>query len=188
MNAIPQRGGLATRCRPQPAFARDGTAWPAVPLAAPSISTITVSRPPRAANQRPQTAPQESRRLHPLPQRNVCDAQKNLDSRSNASKNCHTVFVRRALDAPTKGCIFSVAVLDHALPGLHRTAGVSNRHAHQAPLRSGRLHLRLRALRYAGHPHHLSQSNENRGRVSFPPRCGAGMPPLRQHTLHDTLS
>jgi hypothetical protein len=78
------------------------------------------------------------------------------------------VFGGGLLDAPATGCIFSVAVLDHALPGLHRTAGLPHRHTDQATLGSGRLHIRLRALWNAGHPNDLPQGDKDRGCVRLP--------------------
>ena len=85
-----------------------------------------------------------------------------------------------SMDAPAKGCIFSVTVLDHALPGVHRTAGFPHRHANQAALRSGRFHLCLRALRNAGHPHDLSQGDKNRGSVTFRAPCGRSGRPAEE--------
>jgi hypothetical protein len=76
-----------------------------------------------------------------------------------------SAFGWRTLDATATGCIFSVAVLDHALPGLHWAAGVSHHHADQAAFRSGGFHLRLRAVRHPGHPHDISQSNKDRSGV-----------------------
>jgi hypothetical protein len=98
----------------------------------------------------------------------MCAPHKKTLTPGQMSPKIDKVRVRlEGLDAPAKGCIVSIAVLDHALPGLRRAVGFLYRHANQAALRPGGFRICLRSLRNAGHPDDLSQSDENRGCLTF---------------------